>query len=183
VVGTGGVRPGVEHLACPVDVVGFEVGDTDPVDQASLVEPVERGQRRRGVVLAGRPVDVQQVDVIGPESVQALLGRGHHRVGVEVRYPELRGEKYLLAGDGGGVDTLADRALVPVYLCGVDVSVAHLERPPDTLATLVVVVVLPGSETEHRHPVGGRHVVWCQHTPTLVVAVKAVWNSGRTPQR
>ena len=59
----------------------------------------------------------------------------------------------VLAVDVGGGDAIADRRLVLVYLCGVDVAVAGLQGRPHGLRTLGGVLVLPRAESEYRHAV------------------------------
>jgi hypothetical protein len=150
----------VEDITGPVDVRWLEIRDTDPFDQAIVVQLIECRKGLGGFVLTGRPVDVEQVDVVRAEFVETLIGGLDDIVVSEVADPDFRGEKDILAGHVCGGDTLTDGRLVAVGLGGVDVAVAGLKRRGDTLGTLVVVFVLPGSQSEHRHPVR----CWRLHT-------------------
>jgi len=135
-----------------LDVFGLEVRDADPVDQFVVVQLLERPEGVLGIVLAGRPVDVQQVDAVDAQLVETLLGAVDHVLVGQLVDPHLRREEHVLAVDVGGGDALADGVLVAVRLCGVDVTIPHLQGRPYGLGALFGVRVLPGSQSESRHP-------------------------------
>jgi hypothetical protein len=58
----------------------------------------------------------------------------------------------VLAGDAAGADRRADRALVLVALCGIDVPVAGLERGGDHTRSLLAVRDLPHPKAESGKP-------------------------------
>ncbi len=60
----------VTELAGAVEVVGLEVRHANPAGEAGLEQGFERPQRGGGLVLPGRPVDVQQIDGLDTESVE-----------------------------------------------------------------------------------------------------------------
>jgi hypothetical protein len=80
----------------------------------------------------------------------------------EVVYPHLRREEHVFSVDGGPRYPLADGLLVAVRLCGVDVTIAHLQCPFDGVRTRLWVVVLPRPETQHGHSVDPRRVARCR---------------------
>ncbi len=125
-------------------MVWFEVTHAGVADGPGVVELVERPQRRLRVVEVGRPVDVQQVEVVGPEPVETPPDALDDVLAFRPRLHLvdcLRGEKNVLARDVGASDPLADVRLVPVHFRGVDVSVAGLDCLGHVLHPLLPVLV------------------------------------------
>ncbi len=81
-----------------------------------------------------RPVDEQQVHVVGAQRAQALLGGALHISGCEVGVPHLRRQKDVLACHRGFGDAGADLGFVLIHLRSVDVAVAHREGMRHALA-------------------------------------------------
>ena len=75
-----------------------EVTDADVTDLPRVVELVECGERRFGVVGPGRPVDVQEVDDVETEPVATRLERLDDVVVREVVVPDLRRDEDVLPG-------------------------------------------------------------------------------------
>ena len=65
----------IEHVQRPIDCRGLEVRHPDVSGHALLDEFVERRERVFGIVVASRPVDVQQIDRLDAQSVEAIVGR------------------------------------------------------------------------------------------------------------
>jgi len=128
---------------------GREVADAEVADPTSFAEFGHRGQRLLDGDARVWPVDQEQVQIVDAEIVEARLDGVDHVVVPEVRAPHLRGEKQLLPGNVGGVDRPSHGGLVLVHLCGVDVSVAEVQRGPDRVDTRLP-LVLPGSEADLR---------------------------------
>jgi hypothetical protein len=82
-------------------------------------------------------VDQEQVHVLEPQLLQALLQRGDRRVEAVVLVVQLCGDEHLAPGQPGVGDRVSDALFVAVHLSGVDVSVAGLERLPHGLRGLV----------------------------------------------
>ena len=76
-----------------------EIADADVARLVGLAQRGERAQRFAQWHLAGRPVDQQQVDIVGGEATQALLGAALDRGGGIVARRQLGGEENLVAGD------------------------------------------------------------------------------------
>jgi hypothetical protein len=130
-------------------------------DSWKLETPIERVSPRLDVpILLGlRPVDQEEVDVVEPELLQALLQRGDRRVMAVTRVVELGGDEDLVAGEPGCVEGLAHASLVLIHLRGVDVAVASLERLTNH-GGRVARGDLPDAETElrNRGPVRESHL-------------------------
>jgi hypothetical protein len=95
-------------------------------------------------------VDEQQVEVVQAEAFEACLARSPGAVEAVPLLVELRGDKQLLARHAGGAQPAPDTALVLVVLCGVDQSVARLDRGRHD-ALDGGVVHRPGPEPELRN--------------------------------
>jgi hypothetical protein len=122
-------------------------------------EFVERPERLGGVVSVlvrrgGGPADVEQVDGVEVEPVEALGGGAVDVVVREVRLVDLGGDEQLLPGHVGAGDPVADERLVPVPLCGVDVPVTEFGGSDDGRRTLLGVCVV------HRPRAGDRELRW-----------------------
>ena len=89
--------------------------------------------------LGDRPVQQQQVDVVGPEPPQRLLRRRRQRRRLVLAVPDLRRQPDVAAVHAARRDPGADLRLVLVRPRGVDVPVADLERVLHALGR-----VLPG---------------------------------------
>lgn len=77
--------------------------------------------------VAPRPVQKQQIDMVGPQLSQALIDRGDEGVVAIVVDPDLRGQEDVRPWNAGLLDGLADFRLVAVDLCGVDVAETELQ--------------------------------------------------------
>jgi len=67
-----------------------------------------------------------------------------------MRRPDFRGEEYVLALEAGGLQALADGALVIVRFRGVDMAVAETERCLHHLGANAAAQI-PRAETEQRY--------------------------------
>jgi len=117
-------------LVQPPDVVRLEVRHADGPGPAVPVELLQSPPGRHEVTAVPgrqRPVDQEQVDVIGAQCLQAVVERPARVVREVVRVAQLGGEEDLAAGHAGLGDRLADFLLVPVRLRGVDMPVADLQ--------------------------------------------------------
>jgi hypothetical protein len=65
-----GIERAIEDRTRLLEEGDREVRDGDVVDEAAVAELVERRQSLAGVVLAGRPADVQQVEPVEPQSAR-----------------------------------------------------------------------------------------------------------------
>ena len=94
-----------------------------------------------------------QIDRVEPEPAQAGLQRGLDPLGAVVVVPQLGGHKQVLAADRPGgeqfFERLADRRLVAISLCGVEMAEAHLDRGLDGVAVCVL------SESDVPNPSAG----------------------------
>lgn len=123
-------------------------------------------------------MDQKQVDPFDVQAVEAVVDR---RVDVflpEVRPPQLRGQEDVTAIDIGGVEPLADAALVVVRLCRVDVAVSQFEGGLDRLRALRA-GVLPcaqshggNSRTARLHVLHGRSTAWPRKKPHALTTPK-----------
>jgi len=137
----------VENFLGSVERLRFEVRDADVSDRPLVVEFVEGRERPLGVVSLHRPVDVEEVEVVRAEFLQALPRAFEYVVVGEVVGVHLRREEHLLPGDVGLREAVADGALVVVVLCGVDVAVAQFEGRRDAVRAGRR-VVLPCADAE-----------------------------------
>ena len=118
-------------LVQPPQVVRREVRDADRARPSVAVELLERVPRLDEVaVVAGgqRPVDQEQVDVVGAELVEGLGERLAGVVGPVEAVVQLAGDEDVAAVEAGLGQRLADLLLVLVHLGRVDVPVTGLER-------------------------------------------------------
>ncbi len=115
-------------------------------------------------------MDDVQVDLVDAKPFETARRRVR---GFFVRGKELGRDEDLVARDAALADALPDALLVAVRLRGIDVSIAELERPANSVHAFAAVRHLPDAEPEQRDfvPVGedarapirchcrGRHVV------------------------
>jgi hypothetical protein len=135
----------------PCQHAGGHVADAELTDASLLAQPDERTECvDHGVVAAHRPVQEQQVEVVGAQRTHRPLGTVPHLVGLELAMHHLGGQPDIVSGDAGPRDALADELLVAVRVRGVDVAVPGVEGVADTLDG-VVTLDLPGTETDRRH--------------------------------
>src|SRR6185437_3887339 len=115
----------------PPQVVRLEVGHADRAGPPVAVELLQGlpGRHEVAVVPRGqRPVDQEQVDVVGAERLQRYLECDPGVVGQVRVVAQLAGDEHIAAVKPGLRDGLADLLLVAVALRGVDVPVAGLQR-------------------------------------------------------
>lgn len=110
----------------------MEVGDADGLDLARLVGVLQLFVASQ--VVAGRLVDVEQVNRVGIQQFQALV---HRAVLLIDRGPQLGGDKDLVPRHAGFFDAAAHGPLVQVAVGGVHHSVAQLQRVIDGLLGFV----------------------------------------------
>jgi hypothetical protein len=115
----------------PPQVVGLEVGDADGPGPALAVELFQRPPGLHEVAAVPgrrRPVDQEQVDVLGAERLERLFEGLAGLVGLVRIVAQLAGDEDLTAVQARPGDGLAHLGLVAVHLGGVDVPVPGLER-------------------------------------------------------
>ena len=109
----------------------LEVRDSDraraPVG-LELLEHLPAGDEVAARSRGQRPVDQEQVDVVGAELLQGLLECRPDLVRLALGVGELGGDPDGVAIQRGVAHRVADALLVAVHLGGVDVAVADLER-------------------------------------------------------
>jgi hypothetical protein len=118
-------------------VPGGEVAHAEAADLALVLQRGERADRLLDRDIGRRPVQQQEVQVVGVEPTQRVLGRLAHARGARHVRRHLRREPDVLAGHARVGDPLAHLALVLVPARGVDVAVADLERVAHALAAVV----------------------------------------------
>ncbi|MNS69628.1 hypothetical protein D3C72_1029450 [compost metagenome] len=106
----------------------IEVGDADMAHLAGLPHLVQRsdlfGKRDRVV----RPMQQQQVDIIGLQLFQAFIDGGEEGLVLVVLDPDLGGEKHLAACNARSSNGFADLGFVAVDLGGIDMAKTGLQR-------------------------------------------------------
>ncbi len=115
------------------------------------MDALHRGPRPGRI--AARIVHEVQIHLVQSELLEAALGL---TLGVGTSGKELRGDEDLLARHATRADARADRALVLVALCRVDVAISRLERAGDDPLARAAGVDLPHAEAETRQPDAGR---------------------------
>ncbi len=106
---------------------GVEIADADMAYLAGIPHLVQRADPFGHRHVAPRPVQKQQIDMVGPQLSQALIDRGDEGVVAIVVDPDLRGQEDVRPWNAGLLDGLADFRLVAVDLCGVDVAETELQ--------------------------------------------------------
>ena len=95
----------------PLQVGDLEVGHPDAAGASVLRELLERVPGRDEVAVVERrqrPVDEEQVDVVGAERSQRLVERASRIVGFVEAVVELAGDEHVGAVESGVADALAD---------------------------------------------------------------------------
>jgi hypothetical protein len=150
---------------------GGEVGDARVADPALLLELAQRLDRvlERGRV--ARPVQQEQVDVVGVQLAQRVLGGALQPPRLRVGRTDLRRDEDVAAVDAAGGDAGRHLGLVAVRARGVYVPVPDLERVAHALGRFTA-PQLPGAEPDPRDlgPLDGQHGVLSSqvaHAPGL----------------
>src|SRR6201996_7979637 len=115
----------------PPQVMGLEVGHADGPGPAFAVELLQRPPGLHEVTAVParqRPVDQEQVDVLGAESLERPCEGLAGIVGLVRVVAQLAGDEDLTAVEARPGDGVAYFGLVAVHLGGVDVPVPGLER-------------------------------------------------------
>jgi len=154
-----------------LEVMDLEVGHPNAAGPAVGLELLQRlpGGDEVAVVAGGqRPVDEEQVDVVGAQIRQRLVEGPAGVIRAVKTVVELAGDEHVATVDTRIPDALTDAFLVAVHLSGVDVPVADLHRrangrcglfrgnlvhPEPQLRDLMAVV--QGDERDAAH--GGAH--------------------------
>ena len=124
----------------PLQVGDLEVGHPDAAGASVLLELLEGLPGRDEVAIVERrqrPVDEEQVDVVGAELLSVCVERASRVVGFVEAVVELAGDVHLGAVEAGVADALPDAALVLVHLRGIDVAIADVQRRLDGLGGVV----------------------------------------------
>ncbi len=121
----------IEELARDNELVRVEVREPNVRCQSRLAHSLDSGQRRFGVVVATWTVDVQQVDGVEAEPVDARFRRWADSSCFKRVNPELRRDSQIGPVGVGGGDARAHSALVVVDLRGIEVAVATSTGPYD----------------------------------------------------
>ncbi len=124
-----------------------KIGNADmarePVALRTIQRPDAGLERHRRV----RPVDEQEVDLIEPERVQALL-RGTAKIRrADVGPPHLGRHEDRIAGHAGGAQALADFPFVGIHGRGIEMAIAGFERCADETDALFALEG-PGAEPD-----------------------------------
>jgi hypothetical protein len=124
-------RDGVRLGGEPLEMLDLEVRDADRSRAAVGVELLERIPRRDEVAAVQRrqrPVDEEEVDVVGAELLERPVECTPRVVRLVEAVVELARDPDIVAVEPRGGDRGADAVLVAVHLGGVDVAIAGLER-------------------------------------------------------
>ena len=168
----------VEDFRRLVQLFGGEVAQADVLYFPIVAQFVERREGFFGVVASQWPVNVQQVDSLHADVVEAFFRTGQHVVVCEQVGLHFRRQKYVFAVDIGPFDTVADVGFVVVPLCGIDVAIAEFQRGRDDIRTLLRVGVLVRPQSDSRSFV---HTGSCASAFVNDVAVpRSVDFSGRS---
>ena len=102
-------------------------------------------------------MDQQQIDRIDPEPGEAPLGGPQQRCRFELLGRDLGGNEQFVAVDAGAADAFADRRLVAIAYCRVDVAVSGGDRLGDGVGGPLAGEP-PGAEADGRNPgaIGGK---------------------------
>ena len=135
-----------------------EVGDADVAHLARALQVRQRAQGLRERHPVVRPVDQQQVEIVGAQLRQAVLGRRRQVGVVQLVHPHLGGQEHPVARHFGVADAGTHGLLVAVHLGRIDVAIADRQRRLHHLAAALP-LEREGAETEcwHAHAVGGNH--------------------------
>jgi hypothetical protein len=122
-------RDGVGFVGESIQMCGLEVRDTDaastPVSR-ELFKDFPGGDKVPSVERGQRPVNQEQVDIIGIQGSQSFIERAARVIGLVKAVVELAGNENLGAVETGVADSLADSLVILIHLRSVDVPVSDV---------------------------------------------------------
>src|SRR6478609_11128208 len=121
-------------------VIRFEVGHTHRAQYTLLLQLQQRLPGRHELPqVGGRPMDQEQVQIVGPHLVQGAEGGAAGGVPTLVAVPQLAGHEQLGPPNAARRQRLAQRPFVPVQRCGVEQPVPGPDGGVDHRGHLSVV--------------------------------------------